>query len=57
MEVIGIISTAYSPSGNLKATLRETDDKKRFVEIWNHDIIVACKDVTDEHGIFYADGR
>ncbi|KAE9401852.1 alpha/beta-hydrolase [Gymnopus androsaceus JB14] len=55
VEVIGIISTAYSPSGNLKATLRETDDKKRFVEIWNNDIIVACKDVTDEHGIFYAD--
>ncbi|KAF9074357.1 Alpha/Beta hydrolase protein [Rhodocollybia butyracea] len=58
VEVIGIVSTAYSASGNLKAVLRETGedkDKKRFVEVWNSDRLLACKDVTDIHGMFYAD--
>ncbi|KAJ4480865.1 Alpha/Beta hydrolase protein [Lentinula aciculospora] len=58
-EVIGVVNTAYSASGDLKVILRETgngSDKKRFVEIWNNDaVILACKDVTDIHGIFYAD--
>ncbi|KAJ4491069.1 hypothetical protein C8R41DRAFT_903155 [Lentinula lateritia] len=58
-EIIGVVSTAYSPSGDLKVILRETGDekdKKRFVEVWNNNAaMLACKDVTDVHGIFYAD--
>ncbi|KAJ3742795.1 Alpha/Beta hydrolase protein [Lentinula detonsa] len=58
-EVIGVVNTAYSASGKLKAILRETGDekdKKRLVEIWNNDtVLLACKDVSDVHGIFYAD--
>lgn len=60
-EIIGVVSTAYSPSGDLKVILRETGDekdKKRFVEVWNNNpAMLACKDVTDVHGIFYADGE
>ncbi|GAW06731.1 alpha beta-hydrolase [Lentinula edodes] len=58
-EIIGVVSTAYSPSGDLKVILRETGDekdKKRFVEVWNNNpAMLTCKDVTDVHGIFYAD--
>ncbi len=60
IEVIGVVSEKYSPSGALKAILRETgseSDKQRFVEIWKKDKLVACKDVSDVHGIFYGDGE
>ncbi|KIK66347.1 hypothetical protein GYMLUDRAFT_38158 [Collybiopsis luxurians FD-317 M1] len=58
VEVIGVVSTVYSPSKKLKAVLRETGedkDKKRFVEVWKDDTLLACKDVTDKHGIFFGD--
>ncbi|KAJ3762531.1 Alpha/Beta hydrolase protein [Lentinula raphanica] len=58
-EIVGVVSTAYSPSDSLKVVLKEVGedkDKKRFVEVWNKDgAVCACKDVTDVHGNFYAD--
>ncbi|KAF5342853.1 hypothetical protein D9757_014920 [Collybiopsis confluens] len=58
VEVLGLVSAVYSPSKEIRAVLRETGDdkdKKRFVEIWRDDALLACKDVTDKHGIFFAD--
>ncbi|KAF5381480.1 hypothetical protein D9757_008136 [Collybiopsis confluens] len=58
VEVLGLVSAVYSPSKQIRAVLRETGDdkdKKRFVEIWRDDALLACKDVTDKHGIFFAD--
>ncbi|EEB92129.1 hypothetical protein MPER_09410, partial [Moniliophthora perniciosa FA553] len=34
---------------------RSGDKKKRFVEIWNKENVVVCRDVTDIHGAFYND--
>ncbi|KAL0956583.1 hypothetical protein HGRIS_002721 [Hohenbuehelia grisea] len=50
-----VVASAFSPSGARRAVLRETDEKKRFVEIWRGDAIEASLDVTEKHGAFYAD--
>lgn len=55
-----IALSAVSPSGQLKAVLRESgsgDDKKRFVEIWRGDRLEISTEVTDKHGGFYSDGE
>lgn len=54
----GIVKFTWSPSTNYKAVLRNLDGgKKRFVEIWGRDgALILTKDVTDNHGEFYADG-
>ncbi|KAL0069660.1 hypothetical protein AAF712_003318 [Marasmius tenuissimus] len=47
-----------SPSGKLRVNLKEIgsdDKKKRFVEVWSKESIVASKEVTEVHGAFYND--
>lgn len=39
-----------------RAVLRETAEKKRFLEIWIGDVLEGSKDVTKSHGSFYSDG-
>ena len=41
---------------NLKE-IGSDDKKKRFVEVWSKEGIVASKEVTDVHGAFYNDGQ
>jgi len=55
-EIHEVVKSGYSNDGKYKAVLRETQDKKRFVEIWDGDKLEACKEVTDVHGAFYSDG-
>lgn len=58
-----IVASALSPSGQYLAVLREVGDskasdaKKRFVEVWVEDKMLAGRDVTDVHGAFYTDGE
>ncbi|THV03554.1 alpha/beta-hydrolase [Dendrothele bispora CBS 962.96] len=54
-EVHEIIASGFSYNGQYRAILRETADKKRYVEIWEGDRLEACKDVSDIHGTFYSD--
>lgn len=57
-----IVASVVSPSRNYFAVLRETADvgsvgsKKRYVEVWSHDRVVASEEVTSTHGSFYTDG-
>ncbi|KAF8671881.1 hypothetical protein AX14_005646 [Amanita brunnescens Koide BX004] len=53
-----VILSLVSPSKSYRAILRdlsETGGPGRFVEIWNNDRLVACKNVTCAHGQFYSD--
>ena len=56
-----MIAAAISASGTKTAILREHleqgKDKKRLIEIWKGDALEAVKDVTKDHGDFYADGK
>ena len=56
-----MIAAVVSASGQKTAVLREHSeqgkDKKRLVEIWKGDVLEAVKDVTQDHGDFYADGK
>ncbi|KAF7374260.1 Acylamino-acid-releasing enzyme [Mycena sanguinolenta] len=57
---VGDAVVSYSaPTGNFcspyRAVLRETTDKKRYIEIWAGDVLTASKDVTERHGAFYSD--
>lgn len=59
-DVGEIVASAISPSLQLRANLREiktADNVKRYVEIWIKDRLEISKDVTDQHGAFYADGK
>ncbi|KAF7374165.1 Peptidase-S9 domain-containing protein [Mycena sanguinolenta] len=38
-----------------RAVLRETTEKKRYIEIWAGDVLAMSKDVTEAHGPFYTD--
>lgn len=51
-----IVTSITSPSGKYLAVLRETEGKKRFVEVWRSDRIVAVEEVTEKHDAFYTDG-
>lgn len=51
-----IVASVTSPSGKYLAVLRETEGKKRFVEVWGSDKIIAVEEVTEQHGAFYTDG-
>ena len=57
-----IVASQISPTGKLLAVLREIADssspgqKKRLVEVWSGDRLVASEDVTSRHEGFYADG-
>lgn len=51
-----IVASITSPSGKYLAVLRETEGKKRFVEVWRSDRIAAVEEVTEKHGAFYTDG-
>lgn len=51
-----IVASITSPSGKYLAVLRETEGKKRFVEVWRSDRILAVEEVTEKHGAFYTDG-
>ncbi|KAF9022062.1 alpha/beta-hydrolase [Hymenopellis radicata] len=57
ISAAGIVKSTWSPSTKYKAVLRNLDGgKKRFVEIWGRDgALILTKDVTDDHGEFYAD--
>ncbi|KAK7043027.1 hypothetical protein VNI00_008765 [Paramarasmius palmivorus] len=59
-EINEIVHSSVSESRKYRAILRETgsgEKKKRFVEIWDKERVVVCKDVTDIHGSFYNDGE
>ena len=48
-----------SCSGDVKAIFRETDkrgSKKRFVEVWTGDALIASIEATEIHDAFYTDG-
>jgi acylaminoacyl-peptidase len=50
-----VILSLVSPSKSYRAILRDlskTGGPGRFVEIWNNDRLVACKNVTCAHGQF-----
>lgn len=54
-----VVLSLVSPSRSFRAILRDaskTGGSGRFVEIWNNDRLVVCKDVTRAHGQFYSDG-
>lgn len=56
-----VVASMVSPSGKHLAVLRETaeaatPDKKRYVEVWASDTLLAVENVTDKHGMFYTDG-
>ncbi|KAF9035752.1 alpha/beta-hydrolase [Hymenopellis radicata] len=57
ISTAGIVKSTWSLSTKYKAVLRNLDGgKKRFVEIWRRDgALILIKDVTDDHGEFYAD--
>lgn len=58
-----IVASQLSPTGKLLAVLRESADttspgqKKRFVEVWSGEKIVASEEVTSRHEAFYTDGQ
>ncbi|KAL0565918.1 hypothetical protein V5O48_016100 [Marasmius crinis-equi] len=57
-EIADIVLSKPSKSGIYRAILKETgsdDKKKRFVEVWSKEKILASKEVTDVHGVFYND--
>ncbi|KAL0568722.1 hypothetical protein V5O48_013264 [Marasmius crinis-equi] len=57
-EIADIVLSKLSKSGVYRAILKETgsdDKKKRFVEVWSREKILASKEVTDLHGVFYND--
>ncbi|KAJ6512530.1 Alpha/Beta hydrolase protein [Mycena sanguinolenta] len=53
------VASYSAPAGTFcapyRAVLRETTEKKRYIEIWAGDVLVASKDVTEAHGPFYSD--
>ena len=55
-----VVASSSAPAGTFcapyRAVLRETTEKKRYIEIWAGDVLAASKDVTDIHGPFYSDG-
>ncbi len=60
-DVSDAVASFVSPSGSLVTVLREThgesDEKKRFVEVWKEANLQAIADVTKMHGSFYTDSK
>ncbi|RUP44610.1 hypothetical protein BC936DRAFT_149224 [Jimgerdemannia flammicorona] len=58
-ELVDVVVQKQSPSGRLKAVLRNVEGsgstKKRFVEIYNSGALTQTIEVTDKHGNFYSD--
>ncbi|CAK5282043.1 unnamed protein product [Mycena citricolor] len=58
-DVGDIVLSAFAPLGTIsygrQAILRQTSEKKRFVEIWKDNALEVVTEVTDTHGEFYAD--
>ncbi|KAF7374179.1 Peptidase-S9 domain-containing protein [Mycena sanguinolenta] len=54
-----VVASFTAPAGSFcssyHAVLRETTEKKRYIEIWDGDVLAASKDVTETHGPFYSD--
>lgn len=56
------VATYVSASGRHIVVLRElrpSDSSivKRLIEVWRGDALLAIKDVTNAHGVFYTDGK
>ncbi|KAJ6483537.1 Alpha/Beta hydrolase protein [Mycena vitilis] len=54
-----IVASIAAPDGSVcyprRAVLRETVEKKRYLEMWVGDALEVSKDVTESHGAFYSD--
>jgi acylaminoacyl-peptidase len=61
VDVGDVVASASAPSGSVcfprRAVLRETTDKKRYVELWVGDVLEVSEDVSTTHESFYSDGR
>ncbi|KAF7344008.1 Peptidase-S9 domain-containing protein [Mycena venus] len=59
VDVGDVVASTAAPTGSAcfprRAVLRETTEKKRFLEIWIGDVLEGSKDVTKLHGSFYSD--
>lgn len=55
-----VVASITAPPGSVcfprRVVLRETAEKKRYLEMWLGDVLEVSKDVSNSHGSFYADG-
>ncbi|KAJ7495496.1 Alpha/Beta hydrolase protein [Mycena latifolia] len=59
VDASDIVSSIAAPSGSIcfprRAVLRETAEKRRYVEIWIGNVLEVSEDVSDSHESFYSD--
>ncbi|KAJ7153100.1 Alpha/Beta hydrolase protein [Mycena crocata] len=58
-DLTDLVASTSAPLGSLsfprRAVLRETAEKKRYIEIWIGNVLEVSKDVTGSHRSFYTD--